>query len=97
MNQLFEPSVTKSKTELVESRDAILSSLKDLLKADSQIFSFQREAEIKIVQQSVELLKSYEKVLSKGFQDRMEIYSNVLCGKQNVLKEKDSKSEKKLS
>ena len=95
--QLVEPSFIESKTNLVESRDEILSSLKDLLKAESQIFSFQREAEMRIAQQSVELLKSYEKVLNKRLQDRMKIYSDVLCGKQNSLKEEDSKFENKLS
>ena len=95
--QLVDPSVIESKTNLVESRDEILSSLKDLLKAESQIFSFQREAEMRIAQQSVELLKSYEKVLNKRLQDRMKIYSDVLCGKQNSLKEEDSKFENKLS
>lgn len=57
---VVEPSSNDSKVVLIERRNEILSGLKDLLKAEAQIFSFQREAELRIAQQSVELLQNYD-------------------------------------
>ena len=74
-----------------------MSGLKDLLKAEAQIFSFQREAELRIAQQSVELLQNYDKFLRDKIQNRLKLYSKSLSDTPNASPIENSKFEQKLS